>query len=200
VSVQWKAFRCYGRVTCYLWLETWRTLSGEKKIQQKLSMCSMCSMRGGIIFHNRGPSLKVHHCQCLTRITKHDSGGSPPGAACDSAKPPHGLSVVTSNKSPQQCYGACRAFYVFYAFYAWCFLSTVFNSCFVPVYYWNSVGAIPILVSSLTSHRHIYSSVQSYPMMIYSFVQARPQRIERIENPTLKSERKQDLLWESFTE
>ncbi len=47
-------------------------------------------MRGGIIFRNWGPSLKVHHGQCLTRMTKHDSGGSPPGAACDSAKPPHG--------------------------------------------------------------------------------------------------------------
>jgi hypothetical protein len=54
------------------------------------SMRSMRSMRGGIIFRNRGPSLKVHHGQCPTRMTKHDSGGSPPGAACDSAKPPHG--------------------------------------------------------------------------------------------------------------
>jgi hypothetical protein len=50
---------------------------------------SMRSMRGGFIFHNRGPSLKVHHGQCLTSMTKHDSGGSPPGAACDRAKPPH---------------------------------------------------------------------------------------------------------------
>jgi hypothetical protein len=62
-------------------------------------MRSMRSMRGGIIFRNRGPSLKVlnkptthrthrthiHHGQCLTRMTKHDSGGSPPGAACYSA-------------------------------------------------------------------------------------------------------------------
>jgi hypothetical protein len=53
------------------------------------SMRSMRSMRGGFIFRNRGPSLKVHHGQCLTSMTKHDSGGSPPGTACDSAKPPH---------------------------------------------------------------------------------------------------------------
>jgi hypothetical protein len=43
------------------------------------SMRSMRSMRGGFIFRNRGPSLKVHHGQCLTSMTKHDSGGSPPG-------------------------------------------------------------------------------------------------------------------------
>jgi hypothetical protein len=54
------------------------------------SMCSMRSMRGGIIFRNWGPLLKVHHGQCLTRMTKHDSGESPPRAACDSAKQPHG--------------------------------------------------------------------------------------------------------------
>ncbi len=54
------------------------------------SMRSMRSMRGGFIFRNRGPSLKVHHCQHLASVTKHDTGGSPPGAACDSAKPPHG--------------------------------------------------------------------------------------------------------------
>ncbi len=53
-------------------------------------MRSMRSMRGGFIFRNRGPSLKVHHCQHLASVTKHDTGGSPPGAACDSAKPPHG--------------------------------------------------------------------------------------------------------------
>jgi hypothetical protein len=50
-------------------------------------MRSMRSMRGGFIFRNRGPSLKVtvvHHGQYLTSMTKHDSGGSPPGAACDS--------------------------------------------------------------------------------------------------------------------
>jgi hypothetical protein len=35
------------------------------------------------------PSLKVHHSQCLTSMTKHDAGGSPPGAACDIMKPPH---------------------------------------------------------------------------------------------------------------
>jgi hypothetical protein len=40
------------------------------------SMRSMRSMRGGFIFRNRGPSLKVHHGQCLTSMTKHDSGGS----------------------------------------------------------------------------------------------------------------------------
>jgi hypothetical protein len=45
------------------------------------TMRSMRSMRGGFIFRNRGPSLKVHHGQCLTSMTEHDSGGSPPGAA-----------------------------------------------------------------------------------------------------------------------
>ncbi len=53
-------------------------------------MLSMCSMRGGFIFHNQGPLLKVHHCQHLTSVTKHDTGGSPPGAACNSTKQPHG--------------------------------------------------------------------------------------------------------------
>ncbi len=33
---------------------------------------SMRSIRGGFIFRNRGPSLKVHNCQCLTSMTKHD--------------------------------------------------------------------------------------------------------------------------------
>ncbi len=33
-----------------------------------LPMRSMRSMRGGFIFRNRGPSLKVHHCQCLTSM------------------------------------------------------------------------------------------------------------------------------------
>jgi hypothetical protein len=32
-------------------------------------MRSMRSMRGGFIFRNRGPSLKVHHGQCLTSMT-----------------------------------------------------------------------------------------------------------------------------------
>jgi hypothetical protein len=32
-------------------------------------MRSMRSMRGGIIFRNRGPSLKVHHGQCPTRMS-----------------------------------------------------------------------------------------------------------------------------------
>jgi hypothetical protein len=32
---------------------------------------SMRSMRGGFIFRNRGPSLKVHHCQHLASVTKH---------------------------------------------------------------------------------------------------------------------------------
>jgi hypothetical protein len=50
---------------------------------------SMRSMCGGFISRNWGPSLKVHHGQCLTSMTKHDSGASPPGATCDSAKPPH---------------------------------------------------------------------------------------------------------------
>jgi hypothetical protein len=39
------------------------------------TMRSMRSMRGGFIFHNRGPSLKVHHCQHLASVTKHDTGG-----------------------------------------------------------------------------------------------------------------------------
>jgi hypothetical protein len=30
------------------------------------------SMRGGFIFRNRGPSLKVHRGQCLKSMTKHD--------------------------------------------------------------------------------------------------------------------------------
>jgi hypothetical protein len=33
-------------------------------------MRSMRSMRGGFIFRSRGPSLKVHHGQCLTSMTK----------------------------------------------------------------------------------------------------------------------------------
>jgi hypothetical protein len=53
------------------------------------------SMRGGFIFRNQGPSLKVHHGQCVTSMTKHDSGGSPPRAACNSAKQPHGKTAVT---------------------------------------------------------------------------------------------------------
>ncbi len=32
-------------------------------------MRSMRSMRGGFIFRNRGPSLKVHHCQHLASVT-----------------------------------------------------------------------------------------------------------------------------------
>ena len=43
-----------------------------------VTQCSIRSMRGGIVFRNRGPSLKVHHGQCPTSMTKHDSGGSPP--------------------------------------------------------------------------------------------------------------------------
>jgi hypothetical protein len=39
------------------------------------SMRSMRSMRGGFIFRNWGPSLKVHHCQHLASVTKHDTGG-----------------------------------------------------------------------------------------------------------------------------
>jgi hypothetical protein len=45
------------------------------------SVCSMRSIRGGFILRNRGPSPKVPHGQCLTSMTKHDSGGSPPGDA-----------------------------------------------------------------------------------------------------------------------
>jgi hypothetical protein len=37
------------------------------------SMRSMRSMRGEFIFRNRGPSLKVHHCQHLASVTKHDT-------------------------------------------------------------------------------------------------------------------------------
>ncbi len=57
--------------------------------------CPLRFMRGGFIFRNRGPtigpSLKVtvYHGNWLKSVTKHGSGGSPPGAACDSAKPPH---------------------------------------------------------------------------------------------------------------
>ena len=40
-------------------------------------LCSMRSMRVGFIFRSRGPSLKVHHGQCLTSMAKHDTGGSP---------------------------------------------------------------------------------------------------------------------------
>jgi hypothetical protein len=39
-------------------------------------------MRDGLIFRSRGPSLEVHHGQCLTSMTKHDTcglPGSPPG-------------------------------------------------------------------------------------------------------------------------
>jgi hypothetical protein len=43
-------------------------------------MRSMHSIRGGFVFRNWGPSRNVHHGQCLTSMTKHDSGGSPPGA------------------------------------------------------------------------------------------------------------------------
>jgi hypothetical protein len=68
------------------------------------SMRSMRSMRGGIIFRNRGPSLKVHHGQCPTRIAKHDSGGSPPGAACDSAKPPHGKTQGSTSGWSHLCH------------------------------------------------------------------------------------------------
>jgi hypothetical protein len=57
---------------------------------QTQSMHSMCSMHGGFIFRNWGPSLKVHHCQHLASMTKHDTGGSPPGVACDSTEQPHG--------------------------------------------------------------------------------------------------------------
>jgi hypothetical protein len=42
-------------------------------------MRSMRSMRGGFIFRNRGPSLKVYHGQHLASMAKHDTGGSPPG-------------------------------------------------------------------------------------------------------------------------
>jgi hypothetical protein len=35
------------------------------------SMRPMRSMRGGLIFRNRGPSLKVHHGQCLTSMYVH---------------------------------------------------------------------------------------------------------------------------------
>ncbi len=34
-----------------------------------LATSSMRSIRGGFIFRNRGPSLKVHHGQCLTSMT-----------------------------------------------------------------------------------------------------------------------------------
>jgi len=61
----------------------------------------MRSMRGGFIFRSQGPWLKVHHGQCLTSVTKHDAGGSPPGANRNVATPLHGHShghgVFSSN-------------------------------------------------------------------------------------------------------
>jgi hypothetical protein len=76
------------------------------------SMRSVCSMHGGFIFRNWGPILKVHHSQCLTSMTKHDSDGSPPGAAYVSAKPPHdktqgatsGLQSQLSPYLPNGCF------------------------------------------------------------------------------------------------
>jgi hypothetical protein len=115
----------------------------------------MRSVRGGFIFRNRGPSLKVHHGQCLTSMTKHDSGGSPPGAACDSMKPPHDktqgstCSVFTRPTRPPvnrcehlvvvlrpcvvrhmewSCLDIDVGFYAFYAFYAgWQLLLDAFS-------------------------------------------------------------------------
>jgi hypothetical protein len=50
---------------------------------------SMRSMLGGVNFRNQGPSLKIHRGHCLTSMTKHDSGGSPPEATFDSAEVLH---------------------------------------------------------------------------------------------------------------
>jgi hypothetical protein len=44
-----------------------------KTLRLCISMRSMRSMRGGFIFRNRGPSLKVHHGQHFASMTKHDS-------------------------------------------------------------------------------------------------------------------------------
>jgi hypothetical protein len=51
------------------------------------SMRSMRSMRGGFIFRNRGPSLKVHHCQHLVSVTKHDVNQNAATSQCWSAGP-----------------------------------------------------------------------------------------------------------------
>jgi hypothetical protein len=54
-------------------------------------LCVLCALCVVVSFSAiGGPSLKVHHCQHLASMSKQDTGGSPPGAACDSAEPPHG--------------------------------------------------------------------------------------------------------------
>ncbi len=101
-----KVLRPDGGVSMSLHIRTARTLSRAPRLlplcpqtsspsahwRQETGryMLSMRSMRGGFIFRSQGPSLKVHHSQYLASMTKHDTGGLPPGAACDSTKPPHG--------------------------------------------------------------------------------------------------------------
>ncbi len=58
----------------------------------------MCSMCAGFIFCSWGSLLKVHHGQCLTGMTKHYTGGLPPGSACDRAKPPHGKAQGSASR------------------------------------------------------------------------------------------------------
>ncbi len=49
--------------------------------------------------------------------------------------------------------------------------STVFNGCFVPVYYWNSVGAIPIYFASrsiyMYTHMYIYLYILCHKCAMY---------------------------------
>ncbi len=42
------------------------------RLRNRGPFTSMRSMRGGFILRNRGPSLEVHHGQCLTSMTMHD--------------------------------------------------------------------------------------------------------------------------------
>ncbi len=107
-----------------------------------MAMRSMRSVRGGFIF--RSPEDTSRPVSLRTSMTKHDAGGSPPGAACDSAKPPHdkmqgSASGLRGRLSPYLPNGhfptrpnyysrgegashgrePLRVFYAFYAFYAW---------------------------------------------------------------------------------
>jgi hypothetical protein len=71
-----------GRVGLVKTLSQYPALKTSNWSKLEYAMRSMRSMRGGFIFRSRGPSLKVHHGQCLTSVTKHDTGGSPLEAAC----------------------------------------------------------------------------------------------------------------------
>jgi hypothetical protein len=54
---------------------------GHKKLDGNDIATSMRSMRGGFIFRNRGPSLKVHRGQCLTSMTLVDGLPGPHATA-----------------------------------------------------------------------------------------------------------------------